>query len=834
MNDNSASVHSLIATLSLGSHSILKSLKRISLQRPFLEVELREATYLSYLSWEARLPDHVFESAWRRIIESEEKPGKAHSNWCRLALTSLAHEFIEQKHGRQILKISKFNKWQQGILSRMSGLPIQSAAEACFSFPGNVQGKSSLDSAPLYSPLISPEDALVEDYINHEGLNETHLHLNGSTHAEICWLRALIDPQRETRDFNKQWNNIANPNSSKIKELAKSINPDLNPSELYNQLIVARNARLWLIEFARNNISANAILPRSYTCLLNNIPPAPLSTNGGKIKSDALRISEEKSWMTEVIRRLGNTVSTTADRLLHIYLLIQSQYYRLLVQNEEQSGFDQFQKLTFTDLREPAEQQYFFRFMAMHGSNTGKSRINYLEGRFAPKSSLKKNYELVYSILSGYLNYLYSATTGYSCNNSSKSLTLLLDRLEQFFLSSQPNITRHQRLALVSHFIKQPWSHENSSKSGPYRFYSLRRDLEAKSNTLLLMFSHWPKLHNWIRGIDAAANELHAPPEVFASCYRVLQRAGITRRSYHVGEDFPHILTGITQILEAVEFLDLREGDRIGHGTAMGISPQLWIDRMPSRLFIKAGEWMLTLLATWRLLRRLPDAVAEAYKVECDLADTASHIFGLDISCSRLARSMELRILNIRYLMDSADPDWNWRNASTSDIWREEARLVADARLHRTDDLEYLNMWLTDPGLWARSEAMIPVDTGYLSPNVYVRVQQALMEEIKVRKVVVETLPSSNVRISLYNSFKEHHSLRWMRVPGHLKDGDPEIMVSLGSDDPGIFAGDLNSEFYQLYATLREIGLGDKSAMQYLTPINERGRQYRFHHPLLR
>lgn len=71
--------------------------------------------------------------------------------------------------------------------------------------------------------------------------------------------------------------------------------------------------------------------------------------------------------------------------------------------------------------------------------------------------------------------------------------------------------------------------------------------------------------------------------------------------------------------------------------------------------------------------------------------------------------------------------------------------------------------------------------------------------------------------------------MRWMRVPGFVEENDPEILVSLGSDDPGIFAGDLNGEFYQLYAALRSIGIGDKSALDYLAPLNERGRQYRFH-----
>ncbi len=62
-----------------------------------------------------------------------------------------------------------------------------------------------------------------------------------------------------------------------------------------------------------------------------------------------------------------------------------------------------------------------------------------------------------------------------------------------------------------------------------------------------------------------------------------------------------------------------------------------------------------------------------------------------------------------------------------------------------------------------------------------------------------------------------------------LTTGDPEILVSLGSDDPGIFAENLNSEFYQLYSSLRNLGINDTTALQHVSTINENGKRYRFH-----
>ncbi|WP_196798218.1 hypothetical protein [Burkholderia vietnamiensis] len=158
-----------------------------------------------------------------------------------------------------------------------------------------------------------------------------------------------------------------------------------------------------------------------------------------------------------------------------------------------------------------------------------------------------------------------------------------------------------------------------------------------------------------------------------------------------------------------------------------------------------------------------------------------------------------------------------------------EAQLVHNARQSNDGDVELLWEWLSDRKIWERSEGSEEVSASYLDAPTYVRLQQALMRKVAERGVIIETLPSSNVRISQYQTFSEHHALRWMRVPGFVMDGDPEIMVSLGSDDPGIFAGDLSGEFYQLYSALRNQSLGDSLSLAYLAPLNERGRKYRFH-----
>lgn len=75
-------------------------------------------------------------------------------------------------------------------------------------------------------------------------------------------------------------------------------------------------------------------------------------------------------------------------------------------------------------------------------------------------------------------------------------------------------------------------------------------------------------------GIDAANSEFYCRPEVFAEAYEKLSLAGISHRTFHVGEDFYDITDGLRAIDEAITFLKLTRGDRLGHAIALGIDPQ--------------------------------------------------------------------------------------------------------------------------------------------------------------------------------------------------------------------------------------------------------------------
>jgi len=841
MSAQAASISSLLSTLLLSDCQIL----RHAWTTPFVQrldwCDLREPAYLAYQPWAARFPDHVFDAAWR-VLEAQEKP----RNCVALtALKALVEEYLELRHGEVRVQSKNLGAWQQGVVSRLSSVPIQAFADGFFGAGLYALSRSSSQaqvwrdraSTPWghqVMPLLRSEEASLADYVEREGLHETHLHLNGSTHAEICWLRAIRNQRAETRDFVAAW--TRNKNSDRVRELVRQANPELTPLVFQQHLRAAGRLRAWLVAAAEDRVSAGAKLPQCCQSLaIMNEEEWSIGLQLSALSwRDVFDITNELTWMAGLFVRLRQRPSVQLSRMLHAYLLLQNEYYRLLVQSEAQYGFDQFQKFTLTELREPAEKDYRARFHAMHGPRSTTSKVGYLEGRFAPKGDPLKACRLFHAILGGYLNYLRDAgAASKSSCRIPRSLAALLNELDRCL--DLPTVTHRSihRLALVAHFIKQDWPPKEKGKAGPYRHYPLDVQLRQTAGVLILVLARWPKLQTWVRGVDAAANELHAPPDVFAPVFRVCHRAGLTRRTFHAGEDFRHLLSGIANIWEALELLELRGGDRIGHGTAMGISPRLWLERMPVSLTLPRGEWMIGVLAAWQLLRDVPEMQACVHRLQRELEDVAHKIFRRTLTVPDLERAMALRGLSRLDLMRYRTNLEGAYQEPLSEYWSDEFERVRFACEEQPQAVGLLWEWLSDPDVQRRANEFISKEADFLDAESYVRLQQALMQKVAKRGVIIETLPSSNVRISQYHHIDEHHFLRWMRIPGHLEDGDPEIMVCLGSDDPGIFAADIETEFYLLYSSLRKKGLSDSKALEHLSVLNERGRVYRFHHPAL-
>ncbi|OAT32767.1 adenosine deaminase [Buttiauxella brennerae ATCC 51605] len=791
----------------LNSTVLLDRLSNVSLDEVLLDDRVESSVFLAQYEQTRSLPDHVAKSAWssleQQLKQRNMKLGPV------AALRLIAEKFVKNEKDGPRTDLALFSEWQT-LMSRVSCLPVMACHQVINPGPANQEYRFHW---PLY-----PYHPTVEDYITRERLHETHQHLNGSTSAEECWLDALSHPEVTVRDFEKGWV------SQEMKQLCGQIDSSLTPKTFKARLQVANNIREILCRVAQG-----VELPEWMASLQHpqQLADSTILHQGKEYGLATVwptdhKYSQESEfcWLTGVLEKWRYGAPEGLERLLWIYLLIQNQYLTLLVQRDDFFGFDQFQKYTMTELREETEKSYLSRFKHAHGAGV-YSQVRYLEGRFAPKSDPSKMQKLLFSVLRGYWEYLKCHMTMDWEHSQPLSITQVLDNLEQVKLGSIC-----AELALVPHFIKK-----KPKKDEVYPYALLFKDLKNQAAILMDILNHEPRLTRWIRGVDAAANEMHAPPELFGPLFRVLAKSGIAHFTYHVGEDFPHLISGIRSIDDALRFLPLRNGDRLGHCTAIGITPGIWKRSLPLSLSMTKETRLLDLVFIWRELRSHPELLRYASDAAIEAVHLAHEVFSLEeeISITTLDQVFELRgvLAESEGLLDELGGPLKPKS-----LWLEEyerARELAK-KVGMKRPLKLYEQWLTSDNVRKQRAEYVEVALEYLPDEALVSLQQAAMAKMADRNVAIECPPTSNTRISQYRDVNEHHIFRWMGLPSEAIEGDIPMSICLGSDDPGIFAADLKSEFYHLFAVLtRKFGLSPAEALRKVAEVNENGRVYRFH-----
>ncbi|WP_241646260.1 adenosine deaminase [Rosenbergiella metrosideri] len=791
----------------LNSTLLLHRLSTVSLNEVSLDDMVESSVFLTQYEQTRGLPDHVAKSAWstleQRLKQRNIKIGPV------AALRLIAEKFIKNEKDGPRIVLDLFSEWQT-LMSRVSCLPIMACHQVFNSGPASQKYNFRW---PLY-----PYHPTVEDYITRERLHETHQHLNGSTSAEECWLDALRHPEVSIRDFEKGWV------SQEMKQLCAQIDPSLTPKIFKDRLQVACNIREILCRVAQG-----VELPKWIASMQNpqQLADSTIQHDGQEYgfatvwpTDDKYSQESEFCWLTRLLEKWRYGAPEGLERLLWIYLLIQNQYLTLLVQRDDFFGFDQFQNYTMTELREETEKSYLSRFKHAHGAGV-YSQVRYLEGRFAPKSDPSKMQKLFFSMLRGYWEYLSAHMPLEWVHDKPLTMSQVLDNLEQ--------VESHGKcaeLALVPHFIKR-----KPKKGEVYPYALLFKELKNQAAILIEMLKYEPRLTRWVRGVDAAANEMHAPPELFGPLFRVLAKSGIAHFTYHVGEDFLHLISGIRSIDDALRFLPLRNGDRLGHCTAIGITPSIWKRSLPSSLFTTKETRLLDLVFIWRELRSHPDLLRYASDAAIEAVRLAHEVFSLEeeISITTLDQVFEIR--GILAESEGLLGELNGPLKPES-LWLEEyehaRELARIAGMNRP--LKLYKQWLTSDNVLKQRAEYVEVALEDLPDEAVLSLQQAVMTKMASRNVAIECPPTSNTRISQYRDVSEHHIFRWMGLPGEAIEGDVPMSICLGSDDPGVFAADLKSEFYHLFVVLtRKFYLSPAEALRKIAEVNENGRIYRFH-----
>lgn len=388
----------------------------------------------------------------------------------------------------------------------------------------------------------------------------------------------------------------------------------------------------------------------------------------------------------------------------------------------------------------------------------------------------------------------------------------------------------------VIHFIKNPDPPMDGHPDFALvcRNSIVRRELRRQEKALAEGLRKSKYLAQRIRGIDAANFEIGCPPEVFAQTFRYLRNLDVEDDlldpygsvprpkeplavTYHAGEDFLDIAGAMRCIDEAVCFLELKRGDRIGHALGLGVEPEWHYELKSGQVFLPKQDRLDDLV--WLLYRSQElgvhiDAFLErALRREAELL--LREIYGEALNANQWQASLLEYYFSMQLRADNPELYRGGQYTSPDyDLTPENQFMIGS---HNEALKQYRkNVVLT--GLYyyyhyGRHERIvgsqvIQLNISAMYSNLMRKMQNALQRELSEKGIIIECNPSSNVLIGSFLKYGRHPMFRFNNVG--LEDNTTEfracgqLHVCVNTDDLGVFDTSLAFEYALLFHTLYE------------------------------
>ena len=744
------------------------------------------------------------------------------------------------------------------------------------------------------------------------GMSENHFHLNGSTQIfPLAWCFLMNHPASARSYFNQKEfrENLTASASLGVRD---------NKNDWTDRIYDAAWIRAYLFRFITQRSLENPIdndfevfhsaLGR-HTTLTRGISSlrfqsAKLKQNQGMFCLDyaiteevvannhgANRLlSGERSFLYHCfLRCFAGTFTAQQMDLFYLYLLIKLRFREELIQVNGRKGFRNFsdyqdrKSMLWGDRPEYWEESYRLSLASTLSRSEPEERfVRSLEMRINHKTD---PHSLLTQIRSIDLSAEYDLMECKESEDSEEDKEKNVDRLLRMKQDCLMNAQERASYFYTLHFIKKqliPVTNQSNTYIRSPRNADVRREVEEQAKATGYALDRYSYLCSRIRGIDAASHEIGCRPETFAVAFRYLRNyCPVSPRTpqprywpylnitYHAGEDFLDLTDGLRAIDEAICFINLERGDRLGHALALGTNPEQYYRIKDYRVYMPAQDLLDNLV--WLLFRSLEWNVTISTSLRSSLHEQANQLlhriygelkvderFGSTqyMTLDDYYRSWKLRgddpsIYREAFLNPDQFPSYlnslrneHWSSCGSYDrakldeqLWEysqsgESAELrnwllepsQTDQPLSRTapsEDARYMEkiqylLYQYHYGVQERLNGQKIVSFG-ASPE-YVELvramQNRMMELIMIKGISIECNPSSNKLIGTFDKYEHHPIFRFnsfsLSLPEY-QDWQVRLNVSVNTDDMGVFDTSLENEYALLYGCLQDRKKADGS-----------------------
>lgn len=524
--------------------------------------------------------------------------------------------------------------------------------------------------------------------------------------------------------------------------------------------------------------------------------------------------------------------------MFYAYLVIKETIRSELVQTNTNMGFDNFAKYQDRkeDFIEDTKFENTYIEMAVKGTIQNQN-ILHLEARVTPRAKALAN-----------RNYI-------------RKFDKMLGNDEEL----------KKRYFYVFHFIKEKDRKKSMNSDIFCRHYIKRKRLKKQAWAIAKFREKYPKEAQRLKGIDACAKEIGCRPEVFSQVYRFLRnhivyprerdgingiKVGQLSMTYHIGEDYVDILDGLRAIDEAIHFLQLDCGSRIGHALALGIDVEEYYQMKNNRILIKQQDYLDNLVWLYYKIKKFGLTQYEdlLLYIEQEYNKYFRLIYGNFISDDWLELTMKEakeyflknqekneRIVegycNTRFhfriseyyaawKLRSDDPKCYlygyYRELDDFSEWNRYAvnrNFPEDFKIRYNPECAYLYyLYHYSEKVKLEGEKVIETKPNYQLIKCIRDVQYEMKRWLGKTGIGIETNPSSNYLIGPFKRYDKHPIFGFYNLGLTASQEEieqcPQLPVCVNTDDQGIFSTYLENE-YALLALALEKAKDENGANKY-------------------
>lgn len=497
-------------------------------------------------------------------------------------------------------------------------------------------------------------------------------------------------------------------------------------------------------------------------------------------------IQGEHTFLYSMFRKLySNELSDWDESLFYAYLLISTQMRRELVQANNAVGFANFSQ--YQDRKELFLENYGEYKDALvrmaHAAVLSNQSVVSLEARTTPKKS-----PAALTISHKKIEQLAFEANSKECMgaNAQNGTTLLSNGLQKpcvFFDRTRHACRRNvgpcdrplEKISYVQHFVKLPDQSINwkspTAKLKCLRQYRHFAHIQQQVEAPAVAIERWRDFGGAqaarVYGIDACNFEIGCRPEVFAPVFRRLRRhtppplhnklhpwaIPTLRVTYHVGEDFLDVVDGLRAIDEAIHFLEMQHGDRLGHAIALGVDAAEWysfkknIIYLPMHDLLDNISWLYCRLSKYNLCSN-----TLSHRLTSDYARLFLKIYGApSVPITVYFDTWRLRGNHPRYFFSSKENTY-MLNRTKLRRYKNDIQTITSANSIApcTEAYNLMHRYHYDPNVREIGERSQEYQIIPAYRDAVIEMQKIMRGYIARKGIGIETNPSSNYLIGTY------------------------------------------------------------------------------------